>query len=557
MITITDDMIKSIEEFKENLKDFKEGKIELFKSFGSKMGIYKEGKKESYMVRPRTPGGIVTLEQLKVISSIADKYGDGTIRFTSREDVQLHSVPLDSLEFVLNELIGAELTTKGAGGDSVRNISCSPLSGVDLDEVFDVTPYMLATTNYMMIDPANTQLPRKFKIAFSNSLEDTANATLADIGFVAKIVDGKKGFEVYGAGGLGAGAKLSLKIEEFIEASKALYYVQAMKQLFEKEGDRKNRNKARVRFILQRVGEEEFLRLFNNEVNQLKGDANLDINLVGIEAVETGESIVKNKLSNEYNANFKDENRDINKPEWMELYNNIVIKQKQLGEYSLYIHGHGGTMNSKDLNKITEFISNSQSELSIRLTMTQGFFVRGLMEEEVKELINVVSDFSSRFNIINSVTCVGPTVCNFGVNNSKAMLKAVIELLSGETQEVKNALPRIHISGCHNSCGQHQVGIIGLLGKRKRSEDGVIPTYSITFNGEVGSGRSKFGEIYGEIPAKKIPTFLVKLSKLKVASGYQDFIEFLENKDNTIRGLIDEYSLLDSKEENLDIYSDF
>ncbi|WP_243156219.1 nitrite/sulfite reductase [Clostridium sp. C2-6-12] len=270
MIAITKEILKSVEEFKNNLQLFNDGKIEDFKSFTSIMGIYKERLTETYMVRARIPGGCTTLEQLKEINEIAKKYEGIQIRFTTRQDIQFHSVKIEDLGEILDDLIKAGLTTKAAGGDGVRNVACSPLSGVAVDEVFDVTPYMKAVANYMLEDPKNLKLPRKYKIAFSNSLEDTVNATITDIGFIAKIVNGKRGFEVYGAGGLGGGPRVGIKLEDFIDHKDPLYYIQAMKQIFEREGDRENRHKARLRFVLQRLGEEAFREMFKAELDKVR-----------------------------------------------------------------------------------------------------------------------------------------------------------------------------------------------------------------------------------------------------------------------------------------------
>ena len=540
MITITKEILKSVEEFKSNLQLFNEGKIEDFKSFTSIMGIYKERLTETYMVRPRIPGGCATLEQLRTISEIAKKYSEGKIRFTSRQDIQFHSVKIDDLSKVLDELIEAGLTTKAAGGDGIRNVACSPLSGVAVDEVFDVTPYMKAVANYMMEDPKNLKLPRKYKIAFSNSVEDTVNATITDIGFIAKMVDGKRGFEVYGAGGLGGGPRVGIKLKDFIEHNDALYYVQAMKQIFEREGDRTNRHKARLRFVLQRLGEETFREMFKAELNKVRAEKNLTLNI-------------------EYNQEQEDieKIKEVNAKQWDKKYENRIINQKQKGFYAVYIHPISGNMTSDNLDIILDFLTNLEYEVSIRLTMTQGFFVRDLKESDAQKLVDLTCEFSSIYNVDNSVVCAGPKICKFGINNSQGLLKKIIETFKDKPFEVKNALPQLLISGCPNSCAQPQKGIIGLIGRRKRTEDGMVPTYSILFNGKSGPGVARLGEIYGEVAAKKIPTFFVELAQLKVNSEYEEFVQFIENNEREIKELVDKYSTLESINENPELYADF
>ncbi|MDF2633661.1 MAG: Ferredoxin--nitrite reductase [Pelosinus sp.] len=521
MLTITEAIKKSVEEFKNKLQQYNEGKLDNLKSFSSIMGIYKEGPKDTYMVRARIPGGVIKLDQLKAISEIAKKYEGIKIRFTTRQDIQFHSVKIEYLGDVLDDLLECGLTTKGAGGDGVRNVACSPLSGVARDEIFDVTPYMKEVSNYMMTDPTNLNLPRKYKIAFSNSLEDTANATVADIGFIAKIVDGKRGFEVYGGGGLGGSAKISLKLEDFIADTEVLYYVQAMKQVFAREGDRTNRHKARLRFVVQRLGEEAFINVFRNELNQLKAEQDLKLH------IDSGEEKLQKSQGNP----------------WEKKYENVIFPQQQIGYYSVYIHPRNATIHTSDLDKVINFLTNLNYATSIRVTSTQGFFVRDLKETDVQELIDIMAKFSSIFNIENSVACVGPTVCNFGINDSQELLNSVFEIFQHTSDDIRTALPRILISGCPNSCAQHQKALIGFTGKRSRTDSGMIPTYAISFNGRVGPNIARFGEVYGDIPAEKIATFLLELAKLKINLGYISFVEFIENEEKAVRELVAKYSL--------------
>jgi sulfite reductase (ferredoxin) len=206
---------------------------------------------------------------------------------------------------------------------------------------------------------------------------------------------------------------------------------------------------------------------------------------------------------------------------------------------------------------ILNFLANLDYKVSIRLTMTQGFYVRDLKESDAQKLVDLTHEFSSIFNVDNSVVCAGPKICKFGINNSQGLLNKIIETFKNESFEVKNTLPQLLISGCPNSCAQPQKGIIGLIGKRKRTEDGMIPAYAILFNGKAGPGVARFGEIYGEVAAKKIPGFFLELAQLKVNSEYEDFLQFIENKETEIRALVNKYSTLDSINENPDLYSDF
>ncbi|MCH5138983.1 nitrite/sulfite reductase [Clostridiaceae bacterium UIB06] len=490
------------------------------------------------MVRPRIPGGVITLDQFKAISQIAKEYAKNKIHFTSRQDIQLHSVEIDDLNNVLEDLIKVGLTTMGAGGNTVRNVGCSPLSGVSEDDVFDVTPYVKKATNHLMSDLTNMNLPRKFKLAFSNSPEDTGNVTISDLGFIAKIVNGKKGFEVYGGGGLGGRARSALKIADFIEADEVLYYVQAMKEVFENEGDRTNRHKARLRFVVHRLGEEAFVELFKNQISKVKSEQKLKVN-IGLNTEEQNQNSKGNKII-------------IDKK-----YKNIVLSQKQAGYYSVYIHPQNGNISTDNLDEILNFLTNLEYEVSIRLTLTQGVFVRDLKEKDLQNLLDIASKFSSNFDFDNSITCAGPRICKLGICNSQGLLVNISKTFKEHEERLVSELPRVFISGCPNSCGQHQKGLIGLSGKAKRTEDGLIPTYSVSFGGKVGAGIVKLGQVYGDIAAKKISGFLLELAVLKRSSGYKKFEEFIENETLKVKALISKYDTFESFNENPDLYYDF
>jgi len=538
MINITEDNYKVVEDFREKAESYISGGLDpiRFKAFRVSMGVYEQRTPESYMVRTRIPGGVITLEQFKSISDISKKYAKGKIRFTSRQDIQFQSVVLTDVYKIMKELIEVGIITKGTGGNTVRNVECSPLSGVAVNDVFDVTPYVSEVTNYLLKDPSTMNLPRKYKIGFSNSLDDTGNATISDLGFIAKIVDDKKGFEVHGGGGFGGNPKIALKLEDFIETKDVIYYVQAMKELFEKEGDRNNKHKARIRYIVERLGADKFKQVFNEELNRIKNDRNLDLIIEGIaeeKYVENAEEVLISKT-----------------------HQNILLPQKQAGYFSVYVHPQGGGLEAENLQNILDFASNLDYKISIRLTNTQSFFVRDLLEEDAKNLLQITAPFSSNFNIYNTVACVGASTCQLGLCLSQNLLNAIVTEFEDQSDEIKTSLPRAYISGCPNSCGRHQMGNIGLAGRAKRTEDGLVPVYSVSFGGSVGFGPAKIGEVYGDIPAKKLPKYLVKLATLKNDSGYECFKEFTFNKEEDIRVLTNEYATIETFSENADLYYD-
>ncbi|HEY8889145.1 MAG TPA: sulfurtransferase TusA family protein [Clostridium sp.] len=538
MININEDSYKVVEDFKEKANKYLSGELDpiRFKAFRVSMGVYEQRTSETYMVRTRIPGGVITLKQFQCINDISKKYAAGKIRFTSRQDIQFQNIQLPDVYKIMKELIEVGIITKGTGGNTVRNVECSPLSGVSFDDIFDVTPFVREVTNYLLKDPSTMNLPRKYKIGFSNSPQDTANATISDLGFITKIVNGKKGFEVYGGGGFGGNPKVSIKLKDFIETKDVIYYVQAMKELFEREGDRSNKHKARIRYIVERLGEEKFIQLFNEELKRIKEGKDLDL-------------IIDNKLAEETTKNT-----DFTKIS--KNYESVLFNQKQAGYNSVYVHPQGGTLQAENLQNILEFVNKLNYKISIRLTNTQGFFVRDLKEEDAKKLLEITGEFSSKFDIYNSVTCAGASTCQLGLCLSQNLLKAIVEEFEKCCTEIKTSLPRIFISGCPNSCGRHQMGEIGLSGRAKRTDDGLMPAYSVSFGGSVGHGVAKMGEVFGDISAKKLPKYLVELAALKNTSGYECFEEFLKNSEKDIRVLTNKYGIVETLKENADLYYD-
>lgn len=530
MIRIPERIIDEAKDYRSKVEAFKNGKTDpvRFKPYRVGLGIYEQRELDTYMVRTRIPSGIMTFKQLKKISELADLYGHGHIHFTTRQDIQFHKISLNDTVNIVEELLDVGIITRGTGGNTARNVVCSSLSGVDVNEVFDVSDYAEETTSYLLKDPSVLNLPRKYKIVFSNSSEDTGNAYFADLGFIAKIQDGKKGFEVLGAGGLGSSPTSATKLEDFIPAEEVLYHVQAMKEIFENEGDRSNKHKARIRYILYRLGEEAFLNLYKKQVDKVKKEKDLDLQIKA-----------KEEIVNEGNT--------------AKMTSNLLTEQKQKGLYSVYVHPENGNLAIKDLNKIIQLIDTLNYEVSIRLTNTQGFYIRDLKGADADELLQIIEPFVSHYDIDNSIACAGAATCKLGLCLSQNLLSAIKERFINVQDDIKSALPKVFISGCPNSCGQHQNGEIGFSGKAKRVGDGLIPMYTVYLG--VNKKDFKLAEAVGDVIAKKIPEFLYELASLKVNSGVEEFTAFLTNEKENIEKLINKFNNIE--ETDKDLYYDF
>ena len=265
------------------------GAVEL-KAHRVPFGVYEQRERDTYMVRIRCAAGIVTPSQLEEVALLASQYGTGVVHLTTRQELQIHYIKLDDIVPIIRKLKEAGLASLGGGGNTVRNITAQEDAGIDNTEVFDVTPYAVALTNRLMAEDDSWTLPRKLKIAFSGSGQDKGYATIADVGFIAVVKGGKKGFKVYAAGGMGTISQVGKLLFDFIPADEAYYAAKAVKALFWKYGNRKNKHAARLRFLWQSLGEEEFKKRIQEEYEALKKDKVplLEIEEISDTAVEPG-----------------------------------------------------------------------------------------------------------------------------------------------------------------------------------------------------------------------------------------------------------------------------
>lgn len=541
MIQIPEKTIKEIYNFGHTIRDFADGKIEFaaFKAYLAVTGIYEERTLNTYMLRPRIPSGVISIEQFSEISNIAKEYSFGKIHFTTRQDLQFHGTKFEDLEKIMDRLLKIGLTSKGTGGSSPRNVVVDPLSGTAADSLFDVTHFGIAAAEDFLKNDDNYKLPRKYKIAFSSSEADRGLAKISDLGFVAVIKDGVKGFRVYAGGGLGGAARPGIIIKEFIEAEQSVLYIEAMRQFFFEQGDRTNRAKARVRHILIRLGEERFTEEFKRYLAKVSEERKIDtdnykkycISLIQ----EDGEAITADNIN--------------------------ILEGYVKGRYNIYVHPVNGHISSENIDKIIDAIKALNYKPSIRLTSTQGFYIREIDGKDVGMIKNSIKDVSSGYITDRVVACTGASTCKLGICLSQGLSGAIIEFFGDKGVEVKNALPVVNISGCPNSCGQHQSGKIGFTGRARKIGEYFVPVYTLLLGGDLRGETAKFGKEFGEIPAKSIPAFLYELAEYKMSQGYdvgdEEFYRFITEKENEIMGLVKDFGVIPDIGENEDYYKDF
>ena len=517
--------------FKENLKQFLAGDLsaERFKGYRVPMGIYGQRgdfEAEKYMVRVRIPGGFLTEEQFKLLGELSREYGVGYLHFTTRQDIQLHQIEIDDSAEILDKLLQAGLSPRGGGGNTVRNIMNSPAAGVDPVGRFDTTAHCLALSEYLLADRSSFNLPRKYKIAFSVSHQDQGLATINDLGFIATLQDGRRGFKVYAAGGMGNQPAVAFKLLDFVAEDEIFAVAEAIKRLFDRYGDRSNRHQARLRFVRRRFGEDKFKELFLEYFNEVKAEA------------EAGE------------LKFTD----------LDYYKNQIESGKAADVLNL--NPLNGDLKYQEVMDLIQLLQ--KYNLSVRTTNKQGLLLRGVKQadlEALKEDLAAVNQNLLDSEALSAVACKGASTCRLGLCHSPNLAEAIRENLLEIEQQKRESLPQIYISGCPNSCGQHHIGKIGFEGKARRENGRLIPYYSLLLGAKVSEENTYYAKKAVDLPAKRIPAFLVELAeKLAAAEDYslEQFNDYLETggREEIIQ-LAQKYTEIPAYSTEADFYQDW
>lgn len=517
MSTFKENLLIEIDEFKKLGHEFLNGAISVadFKKASGGMGVYAERSKKDFMIRLRIPSGITNISQMNWLCDVAEKNELNKIHLTTREAVQYHNLSIDKVCSIMKEGIENNIYSRGGGGNYPRNVALSPLSGVDKLEAFDVTKYALAVNNYFLSKITSYKLPRKLKVSFSSSNSDLGHCNIADLGFLATIKNNKEYFKIYLGGGLGLNPKIGVQYDELIEPSKVLYHVEAMTNLFIAEGDYENRNKARIRYIVERMGKETFIQTYKKHLDEAIKKENLDL------IIDLKECTKEGKKTN--------------------LKHPRLYEQKQYGLYSVYLHPIGGQIYIKDLRKILDYL-NSVEDLEIRLTMTEGIYFRNLTGEEAENLLKVTQNIGGETALEQSVACIGVPTCQVGILESQKTLNEIINYFK-EKGYSKDVLPRVHISGCPNSCGVHEVAGIGLTGKRKKINDTTEDVFALHINGSFEDNNARLGKVYGDILAREIPKFLYELALL-LENKNVNFYNYISANETEFAELIAKYVIV-------------
>jgi len=507
------------------------------------------------MQRIKIPFGGVTPDQMDVLAGLAEEYSDGILHVTTRQDFQLHYVHVADTPDLMRRLAAVGITTREACGNSVRNVTACPLAGVCRDEGFDVTPYSKAMAFFLLGHPDCQDFGRKFKIAFSGC-EQTACGlvSLHDLGLLARVRDGKRGFDVFVGGGLGAVPHQAKLLGEFVSEEEILPLAQAVTRVFARLGEKKNRNRARVKFLVAKLGIDEFKRLVNEERKILPHDDRWTAYLKDLP--RHAERPLK--LGMALNGKARPEGFD----EW---FGTNVYGQRQAGYAVATVNLPLGDLNANQARSLAD-IARKYCGDGIRTTVEQNIVLRWISQAD---LPNLYSDLKAvglatpgAGTIVDITTCPGTDTCKLGIASSRGLAGELSTHLTAKNATLPTAVKdlKIKISGCFNSCGQHHVADIGFYGNSRKVGNHAVPHFQVVLGGRFRENAGSYGLALGSVPSKAIPTLVDGITDRYVkerqgAETFQDWIARLGKKE--VRNMVEAYSTVPAYTDKPEFYSDW
>ena len=512
--------VADIRKFEAQLARYLAGELDedVFKVFRLANGIY--GQRQgghNQMVRVKAPYGAIAPDQLDRLADISERYSRGWGHLTTRQNVQFHYVQLEQVPEVMWELGEVGLTTREACSDTVRNVMGCYLAGACPHEVLDIQPWAEATFRHFLRNPVSQRLPRKFKINFSGCATDCGQAMFNDVGVVAvsrQLDDGstEAGFRVFVAGGLGANPHAALAIEEFTAREELLPTIEACVRVFDQAGNRNNKLRARMQWLVDELGFEELQRRILASRRFLLASSSwpgglpaqvLDAGDAPAGATSSGPVTAVGQGTPVFLTGTSDYQR------WEQAN---VVRGAAKGTVSAVAWSRLGDVTAAQFRGIAQIGRDFDAE--IRITPRQNFVYRGLRDDQLKDLFARLSQIDmaqpgaelSR----DVVACPGADTCNLAVTQSRGLASAIGEALEAAGLAEVDGV-RTNISGCTNSCGQHHVADIGFFGAERRAHGKSAPGYQLLLGGYVGQERAEFGQKALRLPAKAAPQAAVRI----------------------------------------------
>lgn len=515
---------KDILELEKKIRQFRQGKLdeEKFRSLRLARGVYGQRQAGVQMIRIKLPYGKVSARQLRRISDVADEYSTGRLHITTRQDIQIHYVDLERTPELWAQLEKDEVTLREACGNTVRNVTASETAGIDPSEPFDVSPYAQAVFEYFLRNPIGQELGRKFKVSFSATADDTGLSYMHDLGFIARVSDGKPGFQVMLGGGLGAQPRHADLLYEFLPTNRIIPLMEGVVRVFDRYGERKSRARARMKFLLRDLGLQGFKALLSEEEKAVEHKS-YEINIDSYPSVKVSDYSIPTVEIDDLTAfeHWKSTN---------------LVSQKQKGFVAIGIKvslGDFYTDKARQLANLVEQFAASE----IRLSLRQNILIPYVREEaipyfyqELKKLGFAEAGYNKAIDI---TACPGTDTCNLGIASSTGIATELERVIKDEyPQYIDNPDVVIKISGCMNACGQHTMAHIGFQGMSIRTKDKLVaPALQVLLGGgNLGNGRGIFADKVIKIPSKRGPAALRIVLDDFQQSGQREFEQYYSEK---------------------------
>ncbi len=511
------------------------------------------------MMRIKIPFGGLSAEQMEVLADLAEEYSDAISHVTTRQDIQLHYVHLDDTPDLMRRLAAVGITTREACGNGVRNVTACPIAGVCNNETFDITPYSRAMAYFLLGHPDTQDFGRKFKVAFSGCKGSACGLTnIHDLGLIARkqTIDGeeKRGFEMYVGGGLGAVPYNAKLLEEFVPEKEILPMAQAISRIFARYGEKRNRGRARIKFLVDKLGIEEFRRLVLEEREILPHDDQWTDYLEDVRAWEETPVKAPAELTGGLNdANFET---------WRATN---LYRQKQKGYAVATVALPLGDITSWQLRQLAD-IARKYCGDNIRTTVEQNLVLRWVAEADLPDLYNdlkaVGLEQPGAGTIFDVVACPGTDTCKLGIASSRGLAGEMHQRLATKYQQLDSAIQglRIKISGCFNSCGQHHLADLGFYGVSRKVGGTTVPHFRVVLGGQWENNGGSYGLTVGAVPSKRVPDFIDRITDhyLKERQGNEDFQAFIQRfGKRELKKVLDEFTAVPPYEMDPSYYSDW
>jgi sulfite reductase (ferredoxin) len=480
------------------------------------------------MQRIKIPAGGLSAGQLETLAELAEEYSDGIAHVTTRQDFQLHYVHIDDTPSLMRRLAAANITTREACGNSVRNVTACPYAGVCPDEVFDVTPFARALSKFLLGHPDCQNFGRKFKPAFSGCSQHACGLTsMHDLGLIAAkwSEDGqeKRGFEMYVGGGLGAVPYQAKLFDPFVPPEELLPLAQAIARVFARHGEKKNRARARIKFLIQDLGIEKFRELVLEERRNLPPDPRWTEYLEGAEEFK------------ELPLKPAGQRPLLGSEAFQRWLKTNTRPQKQAGYVVVTIALPLGDITANQLRALADIARRFTTE-TIRTTVEQNIVLRWISQSDLSELYQALQAVGlggpGAETIIDITSCPGTDTCKLGISSSRGLAAELRKRLAEKSFQFEEPVENLHIkiSGCFNSCGQHHVADLGFYGVSRKIAGYAVPHFQVVLGGEWSHNAGSYGLPVMAIPSKNIPEVVTRLVD-RYATGrkngemFKDFVK--------------------------------